>query len=151
MSPAEAIVQTRIQQLKLQSPIAAVSPSETRWEAVSSDNDNRPKEVCNQSHIQKSERIVDEKKREAKEVKQTETSATSVPDLRDGRSFLKLVDETCDNIRKRMKQTESLMEEESISEEVEGKVRAVIGKADLLMSKKLNQFRELCLHNIVSR
>lgn len=150
MSPAEAIVQSRIQQLRLPSPSAPVAPAlETDCvREVGGKDVLQAEEVCDRSQRQSQQ---EEEKGSAATGRSGKQSETGVTDSRDGRWFLMKVDDTCDEIRKRIKQTESLMEKESaISDEVEGKVRAVIGKAELLMAKKLNQFRELCLHNIVS-
>lgn len=148
MSPAEAIVEQRIQHMRLKSPVS----TPTIPEAKSDREVDGREQVCNQPYKE----LQQEEERESESVKKCsesgEQSETGVTDSPNGRWFLTKVDDTCDEIRKRIKQTESLMQQESaaISDEVEGKVRAVIGKAELLMAKKLNQFRELCLHNIVS-
>jgi hypothetical protein len=157
MSPAEAIVEQRIQQLRLKSPVSTPTTSEAKSDReVDGHEVDRREQVSNQSY-RKEEKDKSENEPESESTKKCaesgKQSETGVTDSdRDGGWYLRKVDDTCDQIRMRIKQTESLMHQESaaISDEVEGKVRAVIGKAELLMTKKLNQFRELCLHNIVS-
>ena len=70
-------------------------------------------------------------------------------EARDGKWFLAQVDATCERLRQRARETESWIDESSgLSEDVAGRVRAVVGKAELLVSKKLNQFRDLCVQNV---
>lgn len=82
----------------------------------------------------------------------TETCAQSRPsDAKDGNWFLNELNKTTDDIKQKIDLTEQMLNnEDSLSEEISGKLRAAIGKANLLINKKFKQFRELCLKNIVS-
>ncbi len=73
---------------------------------------------------------------------------------KDGYWYLSELNKTTEEIKERVTETEKILEEETelgVSEDISGKLRSAIGKANLLMSKKLNQFRELCMKNIVSQ
>ena len=151
MSPAEAIVESRIQRLQQPSPApassrAAASTDQTseRQRCSSDGGDAGSRAACSDVGVDVEAEL---------ERQRVGLAQAGVTDVRDGRWFLAQVEETCDEIRRRIKQTESLIGTAgsgAMSEEVEGKVRSVIGKADLLMTKKLAQFRDLCLLNIVS-
>jgi hypothetical protein len=73
----------------------------------------------------------------------------SIP-TKDGSYFLCLVDSEQHRLQELCHQTEHhlLMSEVAVSDEVEGRIRAAIGKANLLMSQKFRQFRELCHKNL---
>jgi hypothetical protein len=63
--------------------------------------------------------------------------------------FLSELNLTCDGIKQRIHHIEEGLESETqMTEEVAGNVRSAIGKANLLLSQKLSQFRELCVKNI---
>ena len=72
--------------------------------------------------------------------------------VKDGKWFLNELNKTTEEIKTRIDLTEQMLEKEtdSMNEEMLGKLRAAIGKANLLINKKFKQFRELCLKNIVS-
>jgi antirestriction protein len=72
------------------------------------------------------------------------------PELPDGHWYLKLLERDCAQIRLRITQIESISIPESLPsvEEVSGRVRLAIGKANLLLNQKLKQFRELCEANL---
>lgn len=147
MSLAEAMVETRIEQLHLKSPCAPnASDLRLNGDTGSAVGDSK---VRSQSPNDQAECQDDGRKLLCPTIER-EASVGQTDDVRDGRWFLSKVDDTCDQIKERISETEALIGGEAISEEMEGKVRAVIGKADLLMRKKLAQFRQLCLHNIVS-
>lgn len=72
--------------------------------------------------------------------------------VRDGKWFLSQYELVCDEVRPKITQAESDLEVFSgqMSEDVEGRVRAGVGKAKLLINSKLKQFHDLCIKNIVS-
>lgn len=147
MSLAEAMVETRIGQLQLKSPSApTASDQRLNGDTGSAAGDSKVRSQLSNDRTE----CQDVGKKGLSQTIERDGSVGQTDDVRDGRWFLSKVDETCDQIRKRIKETEALIGGDGISDEMEGKVRAVIGKADLLMRKKLAQFRELCLHNIVS-
>ena len=71
-------------------------------------------------------------------------------DVKDGNWFLSELNRETLSIKEKVDQTEKILSETNLNEEIAGKLRAAIGKANLLMSKKLTQFKELCYKNIVS-
>ncbi|XP_022652431.1 calponin homology domain-containing protein DDB_G0272472-like [Varroa destructor] len=64
-----------------------------------------------------------------------------------GREFLTKLDDAEDRIRKRVQITEEYLKE-THSEEVHGRLRAAIGKGNLLIAQKCKQFRGLCEKNL---
>lgn len=75
-----------------------------------------------------------------------------ISEVKNGRWYLNQLDQTCSNINKQVEIIHGYLRDEShmMDEEVLGMVRSSIGKANLLMTQKLKQFRELCMKNIVS-
>lgn len=71
----------------------------------------------------------------------------------DAQWFLRELNECKIGIQEHVDRYESVLTstEDTIPEEAIGKVRATIGKANLLLNKKLNQFNQLCLDSIVSK
>lgn len=71
---------------------------------------------------------------------------------KDGNWFLAQLNQTRIDIQKKIDLTEKLLQEQQqlMSDDISGKLRAAIGKANLLITQKFNQFKELCLKNIVS-
>lgn len=69
-----------------------------------------------------------------------------------GRWYLKKLDEEIDKINVKISLVEAISLDENLNnrEEIEGRLRASIGKANLLINQKLSQFKELCNKNIVS-
>ncbi|XP_074601265.1 uncharacterized protein LOC141855225 [Brevipalpus obovatus] len=78
--------------------------------------------------------------------------SASEPNLAEkkGSSYLKKLDSAVDKIRQRINVTETFMKDEShlMSDEVTGNLLSSIGKANLLIGQKLEQFRELCHKNM---
>ncbi|XP_064108094.1 uncharacterized protein LOC135216640 [Macrobrachium nipponense] len=70
--------------------------------------------------------------------------------LKEGHHFLQLVDNEVSGIQDLINNAESDLKTftPQMSEEVQGKVLAAIGKARLLISQKIEQFRGLCQKNI---
>lgn len=71
----------------------------------------------------------------------------------DANWFLRELNECKIDIQEHVDRYESVLTstEDTIPEESVGKVRATIGKANLLLNKKLNQFNQLCLDSIVCK
>jgi discs large-associated protein 1 len=71
---------------------------------------------------------------------------------KDGNWFLDQLNRTTIDIQQKIDLTEKLLEEQQqlMSDDISGKLRAAVGKANLLITQKFNQFKELCLKNIVS-
>ncbi|KAK3882295.1 hypothetical protein Pcinc_013325 [Petrolisthes cinctipes] len=73
------------------------------------------------------------------------------PQEKDGHYFLKVVEGVVKGIVKEVEKVEAALEavgSEGMSEEVRGNVLAAIGKARLLVSQKIQQFKGLCHKNI---
>uniref|UniRef100_A0A665VN41 Discs, large (Drosophila) homolog-associated protein 1a n=1 Tax=Echeneis naucrates TaxID=173247 RepID=A0A665VN41_ECHNA len=67
---------------------------------------------------------------------------------RDGRWFLKLLQAETDRMEGWCRQMELDRRENDLPEEILGKMRSAVGSAQLLMSQKFQQFRELCEENM---
>ncbi|XP_066527182.1 disks large-associated protein 4 [Hoplias malabaricus] len=75
-------------------------------------------------------------------------TAASTACLRDGHWFLKLLQAETGRMDAWCQQMEQESKEKQLSEEVLGKIRSAVGSAQLLMSKKFQQFRGLCEQNL---
>ncbi|XP_069579137.1 disks large-associated protein 1-like isoform X3 [Brachyistius frenatus] len=67
---------------------------------------------------------------------------------RDGRWFLKLLQAETDRMEGWCRQMELDQRENDLPEDILGKMRSAVGSAQLLMSQKFLQFRELCEENL---
>uniref|UniRef100_A0A3B4YU55 Disks large-associated protein 1-like n=1 Tax=Stegastes partitus TaxID=144197 RepID=A0A3B4YU55_9TELE len=67
---------------------------------------------------------------------------------RDGRWFLKLLQAETDRMEGWCQQMELDQQENDLPEDILGKMRSAMGSAQLLMSQKFQQFRELCEENL---
>ncbi|XP_035475470.1 disks large-associated protein 1 isoform X2 [Scophthalmus maximus] len=67
---------------------------------------------------------------------------------RDGRWFLKLLQAETERMEGWCRQMEQDEMENELSDEILGKIRSAVGSAQLLMSQKFQQFRELCEENL---
>ncbi|XP_034428204.1 disks large-associated protein 1 isoform X3 [Hippoglossus hippoglossus] len=67
---------------------------------------------------------------------------------RDGRWFLKLLHAETERMEGWCRQMEQDEMENELSDEILGKIRSAVGSAQLLMSQKFQQFRELCEENL---
>ncbi|XP_060949920.1 disks large-associated protein 1-like isoform X1 [Limanda limanda] len=67
---------------------------------------------------------------------------------RDGRWFLKLLHAETERMEGWCRQMERDEMENELSDEILGKIRSAVGSAQLLMSQKFQQFRELCEENL---
>ncbi|XP_070989370.1 disks large-associated protein 1 isoform X1 [Oncorhynchus clarkii lewisi] len=67
---------------------------------------------------------------------------------RDGRWFLKLLQAETDRMEGWCRQMEQDEQENELPDDVLGKIRLAVGSAQLLMSQKFQQFRELCEENL---
>ncbi|XP_070830336.1 disks large-associated protein 1 isoform X3 [Chaetodon trifascialis] len=67
---------------------------------------------------------------------------------RDGRWFLKLLQAETDRMEGWCRQMELDQRENALPEDILGKMRSAVGSAQLLISQKFQQFRELCEENL---
>ncbi|XP_062413522.1 disks large-associated protein 1-like isoform X6 [Pungitius pungitius] len=67
---------------------------------------------------------------------------------RDGRWFLKLLQAETDRMEGWCRQMELDQQDNDLPDDVLGKMRSAVGSAQLLMSQKFQQFRELCEENL---
>uniref|UniRef100_A0AAY4BWN2 Disks large-associated protein 1-like n=1 Tax=Denticeps clupeoides TaxID=299321 RepID=A0AAY4BWN2_9TELE len=67
---------------------------------------------------------------------------------RDGRWFLKLLHAEMERMEGWCQQMEQEESENELSDEILGKIRSAVGSAQLLMTQKFQQFRELCEENL---
>uniref|UniRef100_A0A3Q3B978 Discs, large (Drosophila) homolog-associated protein 1a n=1 Tax=Kryptolebias marmoratus TaxID=37003 RepID=A0A3Q3B978_KRYMA len=67
---------------------------------------------------------------------------------RDGRWFLKLLQAETDRMESWCRQMELDQQENDLPEDILEKMRSAVGSAQLLMSQKFQQFRELCEENL---
>lgn len=67
---------------------------------------------------------------------------------KDGHYFLEICVKESSRLLNLADQTEVEAEKSDLPEEVKGKLRAAYGKARLLVSQKLEQFKGLCANNI---
>ncbi|KAM9775501.1 disks large-associated protein 1 isoform 2-T6 [Syngnathus typhle] len=67
---------------------------------------------------------------------------------RDGRWFLKLLQAETERMQGWCRQMERDQTDNRLPEDVMGKIRSAVGSAQLLMSQKFQQFRELCEENL---
>ncbi|XP_077483040.1 uncharacterized protein LOC144093480 isoform X2 [Amblyomma americanum] len=76
--------------------------------------------------------------------------ALSSSDLpgREGHAFLETTLSTQQALESRIREAEQDLTDAAVSEDMKGRIRAAIGKANLLINKKFKQFKELCLKNI---
>lgn len=68
----------------------------------------------------------------------------------DGRYYLNLLDQEKSFIMSQVAEAESILagQESELDEDTTGRIRSAIGKANLLVNKKCNQFKELCESNM---
>ncbi|XP_064861800.1 disks large-associated protein 1-like isoform X2 [Oncorhynchus nerka] len=67
---------------------------------------------------------------------------------RDGRWFLKLLQAETDRMKGWCRQMKQDEQENDLPDDILGKMRLAVGSAQLLMSQKFQQFRELCEENL---
>ncbi|XP_026998619.1 disks large-associated protein 1 isoform X1 [Tachysurus fulvidraco] len=67
---------------------------------------------------------------------------------RDGRWFLKLLQAEADRMEGWCRQMEQEERHNDLPDDILGKIRSAVGSAQLLMSQKFQQFRELCEENL---
>lgn len=97
--------------------------------------------------------VIDEKRQQPKQRHAEDSSMECNATTHDGHWFLRELNQCKVGIQAHVDRYESVLAstEDIIPEEVVGKIRATIGKANLLMNKKLNQFNQLCLDSIAQR
>ncbi|KAH1007122.1 hypothetical protein HUJ04_004395 [Dendroctonus ponderosae] len=70
------------------------------------------------------------------------------PGEKDGHYFLKILDEQSNRLLALADRVDDDIENPNLSEEIIGKLRSASGKAKLLVSQKIQQFKGLCTNNI---
>lgn len=85
---------------------------------------------------------------ETDDVQKTENDFNQKPNTKDGHYFLGVMSDVEQELTKHCTQLEQFLSG-PITDEASGKVRAAIGKANLLMTRKFKQFEELCHKNLV--
>lgn len=81
----------------------------------------------------------------------SETLPPSDPTAKEGHVFLAALSRTQESLELEIKMAETDLSDEATPEEVKGHIMAAIGKANLLITQKFSQFRELCRRNIEPR
>lgn len=78
------------------------------------------------------------------------TKALSSSDLpmREGHAFLATLCSTQETLESRIREAQRDLDDAAVPEDSKGQIRATIGKANLLITQKFKQFRELCHKNI---
>ncbi|KAK4884160.1 hypothetical protein RN001_000431 [Aquatica leii] len=71
--------------------------------------------------------------------------------VKDGHYFLRILEKESVRLLTMADQIEKELDEKSMSEEVKGKLRSASGKARLLTSQKMQQFRGLCTNNLTQK
>jgi len=79
-------------------------------------------------------------------IKSSQITNGSDVEVNGGNYFIKLVNLECDAIRKLISQVECLLP--NAPENGQARIQAIVGKSNLLMSKKIQQFLGLCKSNI---
>ncbi|VDM33577.1 unnamed protein product [Hydatigera taeniaeformis] len=69
-------------------------------------------------------------------------------EVKDGHYFLRVAEDTAQELRSRVEKIEHDLSEHEFSEEVSGHLRTTVGKVNLLLSQKFPQFRGLCMDSI---
>lgn len=78
---------------------------------------------------------------------QASSSLSTSQEAMAGKEFLVKLDDAEDRIRAKVRTTEEFLKE-THSEELHGRLRAAIGKGNLLIAQKCTQFRGLCEKNL---
>lgn len=71
-----------------------------------------------------------------------------ISEVKDGHYFLEMCIKVNNRLLSLAAQAEAEAEQNDLSEEVKGKLRSAYGKARLLVSQKMEQFKGLCVNNI---
>ncbi|CAN7983096.1 unnamed protein product [Ixodes hexagonus] len=74
-------------------------------------------------------------------------SSSDLPQ-REGHTFLATMASAQEALETRIRSAQEDLAQGGLSEDVMGKIRSAVGKANLLIAQKFQQFRELCLKNI---
>ncbi|CDI98675.1 hepatoma up regulated protein [Echinococcus multilocularis] len=69
-------------------------------------------------------------------------------EVKDGHYFLRVVEDTAQELRDRVEEIERDLNENEFNDEVSGHLRTTVGKVNLLLSQKFVQFRGLCMDSI---
>ncbi|XP_049822340.1 uncharacterized protein LOC109599490 [Aethina tumida] len=81
-------------------------------------------------------------------VKEVEKPAPAVSGEKNGHYFLQILEEQTTRLLGLAEKTEKELSTPDLPEEIVGKIRSAAGKAKLLVSQKMQQFRGLCTNNI---
>ncbi|XP_067929335.1 uncharacterized protein [Watersipora subatra] len=78
----------------------------------------------------------------------SEDTSQDSPSKKSGKWFLNVTDLAEQKLLSMCEKVEVYLQQEELSEEVSGQIRAATGKAHLLVNKKFKQFRDLCNKNL---
>ncbi|XP_060521790.1 uncharacterized protein LOC132699207 isoform X2 [Cylas formicarius] len=104
--------------------------------------------VNGHSNINEEQRHVSDVTTAVKENGCSKQSLNEVGENKNGYYFLRILDEQTSRLSELADKVESELTNAELSEEVVGKLRSASGKARLLVSQKMQQFRGLCTNNI---
>ncbi|XP_064471801.1 uncharacterized protein LOC135386022 isoform X2 [Ornithodoros turicata] len=77
------------------------------------------------------------------------TKALHTPSVeKEGYAFLKILEDTQSGLEERIKIAKLDLAQQGLSEDARGHILSAVGKGNLLISQKMQHFRELCLKNI---
>lgn len=69
-------------------------------------------------------------------------------EIRDGHYFLNILSKETKRLLDKANEVEKELEDENLSEDAKGYIRSAAGKAKLLVSQKMQQFKGLCTNNL---
>lgn len=72
----------------------------------------------------------------------------SLADEKDGHYFIRILENECNRLLVSAELAEKELEDPDLTEEAKGFLRSASGKARLLVSQKMQQFKGLCTKNI---
>lgn len=78
----------------------------------------------------------------------SETVEDKTNNLKAGHNYLHRLDSEISLIKLKIQQAEDILKEGNLSEEASGMIMSAVGKANLLINDKCNQFRTICQENI---
>lgn len=84
------------------------------------------------------------------EESQAQPQVSTESEINDGRYYMNLLEQEKSFIMSQVTEAEAILaaQESELDEDITGRIRSAIGKANLLVNKKCNQFKGLCESNI---
>ncbi|CAG2108465.1 unnamed protein product [Medioppia subpectinata] len=132
-------------EIQTKEPVKQLEPQNYR--SIEDNSQTAAKVTNNVSETQSAKPIESSDSLSEHEIQSPQTTPSC---QRDGNWFLSELNKTTQQIQQNIDLTENLLKTDDslMGEEFCGKLRAAIGKANLLINKKFQQFHELCLKNI---